>query len=64
MQGGASSVFAMLPLNLAPEGGVADFVTTGAWGKKALAEANKYMSGNEAATSKAWAYTRPHFRST
>ena len=47
-----------------PEGGVADYITTGAWGKKALAEANKYMSGNEAATSKAWAYTRPPFRST
>ena len=38
-------------MNLAPEGGAADFITTGAWGKKALAEAKKYMDVNEAATS-------------
>ena len=39
LQGGASSQFAAIPMNLAPEGGVADFIVTGAWGKKALEEA-------------------------
>ena len=39
-------------MNLAPEGGVADFIVTGAWGKKAQAEAEKYMTVNLAATSK------------
>jgi phosphoserine aminotransferase len=38
LQGGASSQFAAIPMNLAPQGGTADFITTGAWGKKALAE--------------------------
>ena len=38
-------------MNLAPEGGVADFIVTGAWGKKAQAEAEKYMTVNLAATS-------------
>ena len=52
LQGGASSQFAAIPMNLAPEGGVADFIVTGAWGKKALAEAGKYMETNVAATSK------------
>ena len=51
LQGGASSQFAAIPMNLAPEGGVADFVLTGAWGKKAFAEAKKYMDVNVAATS-------------
>ena len=52
LQGGASSQFAAIPMNLAPEGGVADFIVTGAWGKKAQAEAEKYMTVNLAATSK------------
>ena len=51
LQGGASSQFAAIPMNLAPKGGVADFVVTGAWGKKAFAEAKKYMDVNLAATS-------------
>jgi len=52
LQGGASSQFSAIPMNLAPEGGVADFITTGAWGKKAFEEAGKYMEANQAATSK------------
>ena len=39
-------------MNLAPEGGVADFILTGAWGKKAYEEAGKYMTANLAASSK------------
>jgi phosphoserine aminotransferase len=39
LQGGASQLFAQLPLNLLQAGAVADHVITGAWGEKALAEA-------------------------
>ena len=39
MQGGASQQFAMVPMNLVPAGKSADYVVTGAWGQKALAEA-------------------------
>jgi phosphoserine aminotransferase len=40
LQGGASQLFAQLPMNLLHEGSVADYVVTGAWGEKALSEAN------------------------
>jgi phosphoserine aminotransferase len=39
VQGGASQQFAMVPMNFLPPGGSADYVVTGAWGGKALAEA-------------------------
>jgi phosphoserine aminotransferase len=39
LQGGASQLFAQVPMNLLPKGGVADYVITGAWGEKALSEA-------------------------
>jgi len=39
MQGGASQLFAQLPMNLVQRGQVAEYVITGAWGEKALAEA-------------------------
>ncbi|XGA78691.1 3-phosphoserine/phosphohydroxythreonine transaminase [Halomonas sp. CH40] len=38
LQGGASLQFAMLPMNLLGKGGSANFIQTGIWGKKALAE--------------------------
>ncbi len=41
MQGGASLQFAAVPLNLLPDGGSADYISTGAWSKKAVAEAEK-----------------------
>lgn len=34
LQGGASTQFAALPLNFAPEGAVVDYVLTGAWSVK------------------------------
>ena len=52
VQGGASTMFASNVLNLCPTEGKADFVTTGAWSKKALAEAKKFSDAGEAATSK------------
>jgi phosphoserine aminotransferase len=42
LQGGASSQFSMVPLNLFSGSHKADFVNTGAWSKKAIAEAKRY----------------------
>ncbi len=42
LQGGASSQFAMVPLNLYGEGKKADYVLTGLWSKKAAKEAARY----------------------
>ena len=42
LQGGATMQFAMLPMNFLPAGGTAEYVVTGAWGEKALAEAKRY----------------------
>lgn len=42
LQGGASSQFAMVPLNLFGKHGKADFINTGSWSKKAIAEAKRY----------------------
>lgn len=42
LQGGASSQFAMVPLNLMTKSKRADFVITGLWSKKAYAEASRY----------------------
>lgn len=50
LQGGASTQFSALPLNLAPEGSTADYVITGSWSKKAAGEAKKYVNVNVAAT--------------
>lgn len=51
LQGGAASQFAMVPLNLLTEGGKADYVNTGAWSKKAIAEARRYGTVNVVASS-------------
>ncbi len=42
LQGGASSQFAMIPLNLFGASKKATYVNTGAWSKKAIAEAKRY----------------------
>src|SRR5262249_43082132 len=34
LQGGASLQFSMVPMNILPSGGKADYVVTGSWGKK------------------------------
>lgn len=51
LQGGASSQFAMLPLNLMNKNKKADFVITGQWAKKAYAEAARYGEANVVASS-------------
>jgi len=48
LQGGASSQFAMIPMNLLRGATKADYVVTGSWGKKALSEAKKYCEPNKA----------------
>jgi len=52
LQGGASSQFAMLPLNLMNKSGKADFVVTGQWAKKAFEEASRYGDCKLIASSK------------
>ena len=50
LQGGASQQFAMIPMNLM-KNGVADYIITGAWAKKAWQEAQKYGKANAVASS-------------
>ncbi len=58
LQGGASTQFAMLPMNFIPEGGSADYVNTGTWSQKALKEANIVASGRIAGSSEAEGFSR------
>ena len=44
LQGGGSTQFAMIPLNLASKNKKADYVITGQWAKKAAAEAERYIT--------------------
>ncbi len=46
LQGGASSQFAMVPINLLGDKTSADYLLTGQWSKKAVAEAGRYASVN------------------
>ncbi len=50
LQGGASLQFSMIPMNLM-KNGVADYIVTGQWAKKAYAEAQKYGKTNKIASS-------------
>ncbi len=51
LQGGASSQFAMIPMNLGNKNKKADYVLTGQWAKKAFAEGKRYLSAREVASS-------------
>ena len=51
MQGGATSQFAMVPMNLLRGKSGADYIHTGEWAKKAIGEAKKFCSVNIAASS-------------
>jgi phosphoserine aminotransferase len=51
LQGGATSQFAMVPMNLLRDKKIADYIYTGEWSKKAIGEAKKYCSVNVAASS-------------
>lgn len=50
LQGGAHLQFSMVPINLL-KNGVADYIVTGQWAKKAYVEAQKYGKINKVATS-------------
>ena len=52
LQGGASSQFAMVPLNIMTGSGKADFIITGQWANKAYAEAARYGEARIVASSK------------
>jgi phosphoserine aminotransferase len=56
LQGGASQQFAEIPLNLLPEDGIADYIDTGIWSKKAIDEAQRFGNVNIAASAKAYDY--------
>jgi len=57
MQGGASSQFSTIPLNLLGDKQSADYVNTGIWSKKAIAEAKRYGNVNVVASSEDSGFT-------
>ncbi len=57
LQGGASGQFAMVPMNLLGDKTKADYVNTGSWSKKAIAEAKRYCTVNVVASAEASKFT-------
>jgi phosphoserine aminotransferase len=57
LQGGATQHFAQIPMNLARPDQTADYIVTGAWGQKAVAEGKPYCRVNLAASSEASNFT-------
>jgi len=49
MQGGASAQFSLVPMNLTTPQATVDYVNTGHWSRKAMAEAARYCAVHEAA---------------
>src|SRR5205085_2401031 len=58
LQGGASLQFSMVPMNLLPAGGSADYIITGAWAQKAAKEAKRVGSVKVAASTESENFTR------
>jgi phosphoserine aminotransferase len=58
LQGGASTQFSMVPMNLLTSGSTADYIDTGSWAEKAIKEAKKVGAVNIAASTKADNYSR------
>lgn len=58
LQGGATMQFAAIPLNLLRGKTSADYINTGAWSKKAIAEAKKYCTVNVVASTEEGNFTR------
>jgi len=58
LQGGASLQFSMVPMNLLPAGGSADYVVTGSWSEKAVKEAKRVGGVKIAASTQADNYAR------
>jgi phosphoserine aminotransferase len=57
LQGGASQQFSMLPLNLLATNKKADYIQTGQWSEKAIAEAKRYGDVRVIASTKDSKYT-------
>ena len=57
-QGGATLQFSAVPMNLLGRGQTADYIVTGGWSKKALAEAKKVGESHVAATTEAEKFKR------
>ena len=57
LQGGASTQFAMLPMNLLNKKGKVDVINTGAWTKKAIKEINMIGEANVVASSEDATFT-------
>lgn len=57
LQGGASSQFAMVPMNLLGDKKSADYINTGAWSKKAIAEVKRFCEINLAASTESTQFT-------
>jgi phosphoserine aminotransferase len=58
LQGGASLQFSMVPMNLLPAGGSADYVVTGSWSQKAVKEAKRVGAVKIAASTESENFTR------
>ena len=58
LQGGASLQFSMVPMNLLPKDGSADYIVTGAWSQGAVKEAKKVGNVNIAASTEDESFTR------
>ncbi len=58
LQGGASGVFASLPMNLGNKNRIADYIVSGNFSGGALKEAKKYLDAREAASTKDENFTR------
>lgn len=57
LQGGASSQFGMVPLNLTRENKKVDYINTGSWSKKAISEAKRFCEVNLAANTEGSKFT-------
>jgi phosphoserine aminotransferase len=58
LQGGATQLFAQIPMNLAGEGDCADYIDSGHWSSKAISEAAPYVRANVVASGKADDYLK------
>jgi len=58
LQGGASSQFAMVPMNLLRGGDKAAYLNTGSWSRKAIAEAKRFCTVEIAASTEDTRFTR------
>ncbi|KAL5711421.1 phosphoserine transaminase [Ranunculus cassubicifolius] len=62
LQGGATTQFSAIPLNICKSDDFVDFVVTGSWGDKAFKEATKYCNAKVIWSGKSGKYTKiPNF---